>query len=70
VDLELDQMVQVALERPALALGELRDLVGMTRYRRQLERAQQHGQRRRRFEIRGHAATSVISASYTTRSTG
>jgi len=59
--LELDE-VQVALERPGLAHGEPRDLLGMSRDSRELERAQQDGERRRR-RYRGHAATSASSAS-------
>ncbi len=62
VSLELDEVVQVAFERPSLALGESRDLLGVTRHGRELERAQQDGERRRRRH-RGHAATSVSSAS-------
>src|SRR6201995_490235 len=48
VDLELDQVVEVAHERPALTLGELRGLLGMTRDGGELERAEQDHERRER----------------------
>jgi hypothetical protein len=41
-------VVQVAHERPALALGELRDLLGVARDGGELERAQQDQERRQR----------------------
>ena len=37
VDLELDEVVEVMHERPALALGELRDIAGVPRHGGQLE---------------------------------
>jgi hypothetical protein len=60
VDLELDQVVQIAHEAPALALGDLRDLLCVTRDRGELERAEQDRERGQRRGIGGdgHAATS------------
>jgi hypothetical protein len=65
VDLELDQVMQVSGERPAVALGELRNFFGMARDRGQLEPTQEHRERlgRRERDGRGHAATSGNSAS-------
>ena len=76
VDLELDEVMQVPLERPALAFGEASDLLGVACHGGDLERTTQdrercRGRRRdRRRGRRGHAATSCSSASYAVRSTG
>ena len=72
VDFELDEVVQVALERPAFTLSEPRDLFGMTCHRRELERSQHEGERHR-WRHGGdcrHAATSVNNASYSESVTG
>jgi hypothetical protein len=69
VDLELGEMVKILTEGPPFALGLLRDLFGVARERRQLQRSHQdaerldrrgrdHGRRRR-----AHVPTSASSAS-------
>jgi hypothetical protein len=63
VHLELDHVVQIARERPALALGELCDFIGVACDRRQLERAQQDRERCHGLDRAGHAATSDSNAS-------
>ncbi|MGC4116973.1 MAG: hypothetical protein QM765_20905 [Myxococcales bacterium] len=55
--LELDEVEQVGLERPAFALGRSRDLVVMSGEGRQLERPQQHPQ-----GGFAHDATSSLSS--------
>src|SRR5215510_6575646 len=70
VHLELDEVVEVADECPAVALGELRDLLGMLRDGGQLQRAQQHHERGQRCGRHHAAPCASSSASYSVRSTG
>ena len=57
LDFELGEMVQVLAEGPPLALGLLRDLLGVARERGELERAQENRERlERTLEIRHEMA--------------
>src|SRR5262249_49148108 len=72
VHLEFDEVVEVADERPAFALGALRDLLGMLRDGGQLERAQQdheRGQRRGGDSLHHAASCASSSASCSARLT-